>query len=149
MDAFERCFIDDLIKRLAKVMTDNNPPINMIFHKGDTYADYMQYYRSDMLNVFVGNRATGKSYSIDEFIRQAEAVKDFKIDEYEFVEGGCNFYRHDYKSLNKVKRPKFLDFYWFKKGDVISLNPNRSFYERTIMNRLLENEKVKYTIFIH
>lgn len=38
--------------------------MNIVYYKGINYFDYMKYYEPNDINIFIGNRGTGKTYSV-------------------------------------------------------------------------------------
>lgn len=124
--------------------------INVVVKKSNSeYLDYMQHYRSDMLNVFIGGRRSGKTHSIDVFLSQTLARRDYTIDEYEATDKGFVLYRHTSTTLITGLRPRKPELVWFKKGDVITLIPNHSKEVANLIDNILTDENVKYTTFIH
>lgn len=125
-------------------------PINIIISKKPqgSHTDYMQYYRSDMINVFVGERNTGKSSSIDRFLGNTEARKDFKIYEYEHVSMNdviVTVHQAGKSAITNIRRPELC---WYKKGDVLTVNPKSEEMAKSVLG-LINDIRVKYTIFIH
>lgn len=37
--------------------------MNIVYYKGHDYFDYMKYYNPNDVNIFIGGRCTGKTYS--------------------------------------------------------------------------------------
>ena len=119
---------------------------NIIFSKRDEYTDYMRFYRTDMVNVFIGNRNSGISFSIKRFLADLKANKNVTITEYEKIDLGFSKIVHDFKSIHKVTLGQFVMFPQIKNGDVLSINASEN---ELLVNELLSSNEIKYSIFIH
>ena len=119
---------------------------NIIFSKRDEYTDYMRFYRTDMVNVFIGKRNSGISFSIKRFLADLKANKNVTITEYEKIDLGFSKIVHDFKSIHKVTLGQFVMFPQIKNGDVLSINASEN---ELLVNELLSSNEIKYSIFIH
>lgn len=91
--------------------------MNIVHYKGHDYFNYMKYYNPNDVNVFIGGRCTGKTYSIDEYNKYHFLCVDNYITEYEYrVSCGIKFF---IVKLNKPVPIKLLDLR-FIIGDVYS-----------------------------
>ena len=56
--------------------------MNIVHYKGRDYFDYMKYYNPNDINIFIGGRGTGKTFSILNY----RAI--FEVEEFEYKVGG-------------------------------------------------------------
>lgn len=52
--------------------------MNIVYYKGNCYFDYMKYYNPNDINIFIGGRCTGKTFSISHYTGCNE-VKEFEF----------------------------------------------------------------------
>ena len=63
--------------------------MNIVHYKGHDYFNYMKYYKSNDVNIFIGGRCTGKTYSIDEYNKYHFLCEENYITEYEYRVSSC------------------------------------------------------------
>lgn len=56
--------------------------MNIVYYKGHDYFDYMKYYNPNDINIFIGGRCTGKTFSILHYRGICE------VEEFEYKVGG-------------------------------------------------------------
>ena len=78
--------------------------MNIVYYKGNYYFDYMKYYNPNDINIFIGGRGTGKTFSILKYVGFDEAVE---YEYYEGINGGKNFliHRGEKGVLSKLDSP--------------------------------------------
>lgn len=62
--------------------------MNIVHYKGDDYFDYMKYYNPNDINIFIGGRCTGKTFSILRY-RSICEVEEF---EYKVSGSGTKYF---------------------------------------------------------
>lgn len=68
--------------------------MNIVYYKGHDYFDYMKYYDQNDINIFIGGRCTGKSFSILQYI----GIYGLEEFEYHVGESGAKYFLiHRYK----------------------------------------------------
>ena len=75
--------------------------MNIVYYKGHDYFDYMKYYNPNDINIFIGGRGTGKTFSISKYMDYCE------IKEYEFMESSTG--------------TKYFLFHYTKKGNLLPI----------------------------
>lgn len=92
--------------------------MNIVYYKGHEYFDYMKYYDPNDINIFIGARCTGKTYSIDEYNKYHFLCEENYITEYEYrvTSSGIKFF---IVKLNKPVPIKLSDLRLIV-GDVYS-----------------------------
>ena len=76
--------------------------MNIVYYKGNGYCDYMKYYNPNDINIFIGNRGTGKTFSF----MHSKYRYDINEFEYHYTKQGGFFtwwgeFGDDYKSAAK------------------------------------------------
>lgn len=56
--------------------------MNIVYYKGHDYFDYIKYYNPNDINIFIGGRCTGKTFSISKYRGICE------VEEFEYKVGG-------------------------------------------------------------
>lgn len=76
--------------------------MNIVYYKGHDYFDYMKYYNPNDVNVFIGGRGTGKTYSF------RKSKYKYVVNEFEYHKDKYGGYfmwwgefGDDYKSISK------------------------------------------------
>ena len=76
--------------------------MNIVYYKGHEYFNYMKYYNQNDVNVFIGGRGTGKTYSF------RKSMHYYEVNEFEYCktkDGGYFMwwgeFGDDYKSVAK------------------------------------------------
>ena len=62
--------------------------MNIVHYKGHEYFDYMKYYNPSDINIFIGGRCTGKTFSILKYI----GICDIEEFEYHVGESGAKYF---------------------------------------------------------
>ena len=87
--------------------------MNIVYYKGHEYFNYMKYYNPNDINIFIGGRGTGKTFSISHYMDCCE------IKEYEFMESPIGI---KYFLLHYTKKGNLLPIVqtnmWLKIGAV-------------------------------
>lgn len=92
--------------------------MNIVYYKGHDYFDYMKYYNPNDVNVFIGGRGTGKTYSINKDNKVHFLSEDNYVKEYEYRESdNIKFF---VGKVNKLSFITTLSNLKLKIGDVYS-----------------------------
>lgn len=62
--------------------------MNIVHYKGNGYFNYMYYYNPNDINIFIGGRCTGKSFSISQY-RGIGGLEEF---EYYISDSGAKYF---------------------------------------------------------
>ena len=75
--------------------------MNIVYYKGNGYFDYMKYYNPNDVNIFIGGRCTGKTFSISNYRGICE------VEEFEYHVGASG--------------TKYFLLHYTKKGVIVPL----------------------------
>lgn len=93
--------------------------MNIVYYKGHDYFDYMKYYNPNDINIFIGGRGTGKTYSIYKDNKTHFLSEDNYAKEYEYRVSSDNI-KFFVVKINKISVITRLSNLKLKIGDVYS-----------------------------
>lgn len=90
--------------------------MRIIIYKGYEYKDYTKYYDKNQINIIIGTRATGKTYS---FIQSNPEIQNIELVLFGDDVQGCVYRRFSYDKRDLLYRVNTNEYYYIKKGTVI------------------------------
>lgn len=121
--------------------------LNIVINPHDKkYADYMQFYRDDMVNIFIGYRASGKTWSIIKWFNENCTKVSETVTEYEVKDDMFIKYVHNCNSIHQVSMPKGrVKSVTLKNGIIFTATPE---YNEQLV-KMFAHHDIKYITEIH
>lgn len=93
--------------------------MRIIIYKGYEYKDYTKYYDKNQINIIIGARHTGKSYS---FIQSNSEIANIEIISFGANVEACMYRRFSYDKRDLLYWFSVHEYDYIKKGVVIIAN---------------------------
>ncbi len=95
--------------------------MNIVYNKSknNKIIDYMKYYKPNNINIFIGGRCTGKTYSIDEYNKYHFLSEECYVKEFEYRVSSDNI-KFFIVKINNIPVPIKLSNLRLNLGDVYS-----------------------------
>lgn len=120
--------------------------LNVVINPHEKYADYMEFYRHDMVNIFIGGRHTGKSWSIIKWLNENCTKVSETINEYEVTAECFIKYVRNCKSIDRVSMPNSrVKSVEIKPGDIFTVNPEHN----DAVVKMFSHHNIKFITEIH